>query len=192
VKEGDVMKLSLVVLTPGKQQGKVIPVLTSPFLIGRDPECHLRPASPIISARHCAVALDGNRASVRDLHSTNGTFVNGKRVQGEAELLQGDHLQVGPLAFSVRLEGSTPVNRPTPLPPIRASQGPAAVEDAVAKAWLEMPDAEVSPAGSTSPAVPPVSATTKKDQPAVGSATEAARVLLKQYYHHGSHRTGGR
>jgi pSer/pThr/pTyr-binding forkhead associated (FHA) protein len=186
------MKLGLVVLTPGKQEGRVIPILIAPFLIGRGPECHLRPASPAISLRHCAVALDCDRASVCDLHSTNGTFVNGQRIQGEVELHHGDRLQVGPLAFSLRLEGNTPVNRPTPLPPIRASQGPAAVEDAVARAWLEMPDEGVIPSTRTAPGGLPGSATTKKAQPASGSATEAARVLLEQYYHHGSHRMGGR
>ena len=39
------MKLSLVVLTAGKQEGKVLPIGLQQFLIGRDPQCHLRPAS---------------------------------------------------------------------------------------------------------------------------------------------------
>src|SRR4051794_14148341 len=38
---GRPMKLSLEVLTPGKGEGKIIPITLSQFLIGRDPQCHL-------------------------------------------------------------------------------------------------------------------------------------------------------
>jgi hypothetical protein len=47
-----------------------------------------------ISRRHCSLARVGGRALVRD-HSRYGTFVNGERVQGEAELGAGDRLRVG-------------------------------------------------------------------------------------------------
>src|SRR5689334_13828507 len=58
----DFMKLSLAVLTPGRWEGKVIPITLAKFLIGRDPDCHLRPASPAISKRHCALVVRGTRA----------------------------------------------------------------------------------------------------------------------------------
>jgi hypothetical protein len=45
------MKLSLIVLTPGKMEGKTIPIRLPQFLIGRDPQCHLRSASSLISKR---------------------------------------------------------------------------------------------------------------------------------------------
>ena len=47
------MKLSLLVLTPGKMEGKSIPITIPQFVIGRDPQCNLRPASALISKRHC-------------------------------------------------------------------------------------------------------------------------------------------
>lgn len=47
-----------------------------------------------ISRRHCTLAREGGRAIVRD-HSRYGTFVNGERVQGEAEVGAGDRLRVG-------------------------------------------------------------------------------------------------
>src|ERR1700694_3137453 len=100
------MRLSLVVLTPGKSQGKVVPVSRSEFVIGRDPQCHLRPASARISQRHCALLIRGDKAFVRDFGSTNGTFVNGRQIRGEMEVLHEDRLKVGPLEFTLRIEAS--------------------------------------------------------------------------------------
>src|SRR5438105_2566285 len=116
------MKLNLVVLTSGKMQGKVIPITLSQFLIGRDPQCQLRPASALISKRHCAVLVRNGRVYVRDFDSTNGTFVNEKPVKGEAELQDADQLKVGPLDFRVKIEASPPVDKPTPVPPTRAPE----------------------------------------------------------------------
>src|SRR2546422_533631 len=49
----------------------------------------------LVSRVHCRlIALPGGGLEVRDLASTNGTFVNGKRVQ-TAQLASGDRLQIG-------------------------------------------------------------------------------------------------
>src|SRR5215467_6865446 len=100
------MKLSLVVLTAGKQEGKILPIALSQFVIGRDPQCQLRPASALISKRHCALIQREGKAFVRDFDSTNGTFVNNEQVKGEIELHNGDQLKIGPLMFTVLLEAS--------------------------------------------------------------------------------------
>jgi len=115
------MKLSLVVMTEGKQRGKVLNITLAQFLIGRDPQCHLRPASPMISKRHCAIIQRDGKVFIRDFDSTNGTLVNDQPVKGEIELHHDDQLKVGPLLFAVRLEASAPVNRPTPAPPTKSS-----------------------------------------------------------------------
>jgi pSer/pThr/pTyr-binding forkhead associated (FHA) protein len=69
------MKLSLVV-AEGVHKGKAIPVPVAEFVIGRDPDCQLRPSSPAISKRHCAVHVRADKVFVHDLGSTNATFVN--------------------------------------------------------------------------------------------------------------------
>ncbi|MCI0456388.1 MAG: FHA domain-containing protein [Gemmataceae bacterium] len=111
------MKLSLVVLSEGKARGQAIPITLPQFLIGRDPQCQLRPASPLISKRHCAVLIKNGKAFVRDFGSTNGTFVNEEQVTGERQIQDEDTLKVGPLTFRVALETTPPVNKPTPPPP---------------------------------------------------------------------------
>jgi predicted component of type VI protein secretion system len=162
------MKLSLVVLTPGKMQGQILEIKLPQFLVGRDPQCHLRPASALISKRHCALLQRDGKAFVRDFDSTNGTSLNDQPVKGEVELHHDDQLKIGPLLFGVRIEATAPVNRPTPPPPTRAP-----VTKAVAK-----PDAPAKPAAK--PAAPTVStptpppATEPKPEPAGAAASTDA------------------
>jgi pSer/pThr/pTyr-binding forkhead associated (FHA) protein len=118
------MKLSLVVMTPGnKMEGKVLEIKLAQFVVGRDPQCHLRPASPLISKRHCALLQRDGKVFVRDFGSTNGTFVNEEPVKGEVEVRHEDKLKIGPLLFSVRIEQEAPAAKKslTPPPPTRPS-----------------------------------------------------------------------
>ena len=134
------MKLSLVVMAAGKQAGKELPIPLTQFVIGRDPQCHLRPASAMISKRHCALIQRDGKAFVRDFDSTNGTFVNDQPVKGEAELKNDDKLKVGPLLFAVRIGAGAPVNRATPKPPTKdltPKAAPAAAKAPAAKAPAE-------------------------------------------------------
>jgi pSer/pThr/pTyr-binding forkhead associated (FHA) protein len=133
------MKLSLMVLSEGKAMGQTIPVTLQQFLIGRDKECQLRPASQMISKRHCAILVKGGKAFVRDFGSTNGTFVNDEPVKGERQLANEDQLKVGPLLFRVVLEVTPPVNKPTPPPAPPKSAG-ATDDDDVAAMLLSLQD----------------------------------------------------
>jgi pSer/pThr/pTyr-binding forkhead associated (FHA) protein len=97
------MKLVLVV-TRRTAPSTEIPVRRFPFLIGRDPNCHLRPATPLVSARHCSIDCRDDHVLIRDLKSTNGTSLNGEMIQTEMELHNGDKLRVGPIKLLVQLE----------------------------------------------------------------------------------------
>ncbi len=135
------MKLSLVVLSEGKASGQAIPITLPQFVIGRDPQCQLRPASAVISKRHCALLTKGGKFFLRDFDSTNGTFVNDEPVKGERELKHDDQLKVGPLTFRVVIEGAVPVNKQTPPPkPAPAAAQAAGEDDDVAKMLLELAD----------------------------------------------------
>jgi len=60
----------------------------------------------LVSRLHCRLsALPGGQLEVRDLESTNGTFVNGRRVE-VAHLAPGDRLQVGRLELVATLDPS--------------------------------------------------------------------------------------
>ncbi len=70
-------------------------------VLGRGEGCEVRVDSSQASRRHAAVRAAGDEYRVRDLGSTNGTFVNGQRVEGERALRPGDRIDVGgvPVTF---------------------------------------------------------------------------------------------
>jgi pSer/pThr/pTyr-binding forkhead associated (FHA) protein len=96
------MQVKLVVVK-GRPMGKEIPLPSTVFVIGRDAKCHLRPHCELVSQQHCAIARQGGRVVVRDLHSSNGTFVNDQRIQGQIAVKHGDTLRVGTLAFGFQI-----------------------------------------------------------------------------------------
>ena len=63
--------------------------------IGRDEGSDLRVQDPEVSRRHAKVTVQDGNAWIDDLHSTNGTFVNGERVVERQSLVGGDRIQVG-------------------------------------------------------------------------------------------------
>jgi pSer/pThr/pTyr-binding forkhead associated (FHA) protein len=85
----------------GKPHGSTLEFPQGEFVVGRGPECHVRPNSELISRQHCLLRVSGHSVMVRDLGSTNGTLVNGKRLVDECALKTGDTLQLGPLVFEV-------------------------------------------------------------------------------------------
>jgi predicted component of type VI protein secretion system len=125
------MKLSLIV-AQGVHTGKVIPITSAEFVIGRDPQCQLRPASPAVSKQHCAIAVRDGKVFVRDCGSTNGTFINGDQVAGDREAKSGDRLRVGPLEFDLKIETIAPAAKPAPAP-ARPAVKPAAAKAVAAK-----------------------------------------------------------
>ena len=64
----------------------------------------MRCPSSSISAHHCELLVDERGVRIHDLHSETGTFVNGKPVEGEEMLDDGDRLCVGKLEFAVQIE----------------------------------------------------------------------------------------
>ena len=96
------MEMKLVVIG-GKQAGMEIPVRRPKFLVGRGDECQLRPQSHLVSRKHCAILVEEGSAAIEDFGSTNGTFVNGEKIQQRRELNNGDRIKIGMLELEVRL-----------------------------------------------------------------------------------------
>jgi pSer/pThr/pTyr-binding forkhead associated (FHA) protein len=103
------MKAKLIERGASPQQTREIPLNQDEFLIGRGADCDLRLRAPSISRHHCLIRLGPDEASVLDLGSSNGTYVNGQRVRSQATLHTGDELQVGTFHFVVELDDQGPV-----------------------------------------------------------------------------------
>ena len=83
------------IVISGRQMGQVFPVTTREARVGRADDADLCIRDASISRFHAAVYVDSeSRCRVRDLGSTNGTFVNGRRV-ADTELAAGDRVQLG-------------------------------------------------------------------------------------------------
>jgi pSer/pThr/pTyr-binding forkhead associated (FHA) protein len=177
------MKLSLVVQTAGPQQNKVLEIKMSQFIIGRDPECHLRPASSLISKRHCALIQRDGKVFLRDFDSTNGTFRNNEPVKGEVELQQDDQLKVGPLEFLVKLEETSASSTPVPAAKVTEDKTVALGDKTVAtRPAAKKPAAPAVPAkpvaakGKPATESQPTSAT--KSDAKAGAEDDIAAMLL--------------
>ncbi len=72
------------------------------LLVGSADICDIVIDAKGVSPQHCYLILRGENLKVIDLASTNGTFVNGKRIQ-QTELFSGDVLTIADLAFNVNL-----------------------------------------------------------------------------------------
>jgi pSer/pThr/pTyr-binding forkhead associated (FHA) protein len=81
-------------------EGSDIPLGSSPLVVGRHPGCDAWLRSRRVSRRHCCLVRAGGEVFVRDLGSTNGTWINGHRVN-EGRLRPGDELAVAGLRFRV-------------------------------------------------------------------------------------------
>ena len=70
-----------------------------PFTIGRNDDCDLQIESPKVSREHAVITRDLTGFTIRDLGSTNGTSVNGRRVD-QAELNDGDIVVIADIEFT--------------------------------------------------------------------------------------------
>jgi EAL domain-containing protein (putative c-di-GMP-specific phosphodiesterase class I) len=72
-----------------------------PFTLGRNESCNYQIMSSRVSREHCEIVKDGGVLRIRDLKSTNGTFVNGQRIE-EHKLSDGDLVVIADVHFSFR------------------------------------------------------------------------------------------
>lgn len=82
--------------------GQTFPLGEGTNLVSRESGAVVLGGQATVSRRHAEIVRTGAVAIVRDLGSTNGTFVNGARVSGEQSLRPGDSVQFG--AVSLRYE----------------------------------------------------------------------------------------
>lgn len=97
----------------GKHKGRRIRLTDAEMTIGRGETASIRIASAEVSRDHCRLISENGRVRVVDLKSRNGTFVDGRPVDGEKLLNPGGLLTVGPLTFLlVGKEEASPLRLP--------------------------------------------------------------------------------
>ena len=96
----------------GKYQGGEYPLGASPeVVVGRSNELDMVLAEDMVSRRHARILCEATDIVIEDLGSTNGTFVNGEKIQ-RAKLKEGDRVLIGTSILKVvRLDPAAPLPR---------------------------------------------------------------------------------
>jgi len=97
------VQVALIRVTP-KGESQRVPIERESTIIGRSDDCQIRVRSAGMSRKHCEVLIDGGSVSVRDLGSSNGTFVNQEQVDS-TRVTSGDLISFGGLVFVVEVDG---------------------------------------------------------------------------------------
>jgi predicted component of type VI protein secretion system len=194
------MRLMLAMVRPRNWEGKIISVGCSPFLIGREPGCHLRAESSSINARHCALLVRDDKVFLSELAGEAGTFVNDQQIHGELEVHNLDRVKVGRLRFTIQLQSDLvpPAGDDTlPSPDESApASSPESEEEAVARLLLAqeeegegaavsasagsdtLPAPQDTQHGNLNPSQP---ATSSPARPETRDTSSAARHLLARF-----------
>lgn len=142
--------MKLVVLA-GAKKGAAVPIKKGGFVIGRGKDCSLRAGSEAISRKHCELQQTDAGATVQDLGSRNGTYVNDEKIEGVRPLSHGDTLKIGPLEFRFECEAqlkqakAPKVNSVGEAVARTASMQQDLGEDDISEWLLGGPDASESP-----------------------------------------------
>jgi hypothetical protein len=86
--------LMMEIRRPGK--GPDLVAFLDGMVLGRSRECQIIFDDATVSKEHARLRVDGRRAFIEDLDSTNGTLVNGKAIDGPTPLRRGDRIALGP------------------------------------------------------------------------------------------------
>lgn len=88
------------IVQDGEEESRVR-LTQKPFFIGRSSKCHLTLQDSMISGKHLAVKINSeNRVVIKDLETTNGTYLNGNKIQ-ETFMYIEDFVQIGKVKISI-------------------------------------------------------------------------------------------
>jgi len=127
-------------------QRKDFPLEEGKVVVGRQEACDYRIPHNQISREHCEFEVTADEAILRDLESRNGTFVNNKRI-AEIRLRAGDHVVIGPVVFTVQIDG-----QPEEIQPVK-TKGQKMAEQGQGDQQVVDLEAEVTAQGGAHEAV---------------------------------------
>jgi serine phosphatase RsbU (regulator of sigma subunit) len=95
--------MAILVILQGPDVGRKFPLPPGVTVIGRQLDSPICLPPKAVSRQHAQIVCEGGVFFVEDLGSSNGTYLNGVRVEGRQPLTERDTLQIGPYLFALRL-----------------------------------------------------------------------------------------
>jgi predicted component of type VI protein secretion system len=137
------MDVRFVVIAPASVKRSV--TVRLPILVGRSDEARFRLRQDSVSRRHCEFFIEDDAVHVRDLGSTNGTFLDGAEIAADTATVvpPGAVVQVGGMAFRVDYEPAARGSTDDDTVPLAAVEEAEAAEAEAAEA-AEAEEAEES------------------------------------------------
>lgn len=114
-------------------------------IVGRKNDCDVRIPLSEVSRKHVELQVEGTTITAKDLGSANGTYVNNKKIS-QCSLSAGDHIIIGPVVFTVQIDGSPSEIRPVKTRVKRQSSSSSSVPAAASVGGSASPiDDELDP-----------------------------------------------
>ena len=136
------MDVRLVVFKVNGQR-KDFPIKEGIAVIGRGEECELRVPIGTVSRKHCELTVATPQINIKDLGSSNGTYVNNRRIT-QTDLKAGDRIAVGPVVFTLQIDGvPEEIQKVETNVPVEASDSQVEVEVAAGADEVAELDAEI-------------------------------------------------
>lgn len=92
---------TMAVIEGEKLKGKTFTV-TGELLIGRSSDCHVTLDEAYVSSKHARIFERDDKTMLEDLGSTNGTYLNRRRITAATELQRGDRIKIGRTVMEMR------------------------------------------------------------------------------------------
>lgn len=86
-------------------QTREVPLEQRAFSLGRSTDCHFRLPESAVSRHHAEIRVGEDEVTIKDLGSSNGTWVNRQKLTSQVELAAGDLVAIGSTVMVVRVDG---------------------------------------------------------------------------------------
>lgn len=120
---------SFLLVVAGESAGKLFPLNKPELVLGRSPSADIRINEKAVSHNHARLSMDNGACTVRDLGSTNGTFVNNELIAGPVRLRGGDAVGVGSTTFTYLAGSETTSDQTIQLRNQSQSPGPNFIDN---------------------------------------------------------------
>jgi len=100
-------KPACLLVVGGDLNGTIFDLEDGETSVGRNPDCTIPLEFQGVSRKHFKIVVHNDSAAISDTGSSNGTFVNNTKIEGEQELTKGDMVKLGSIALKYLPKGDT-------------------------------------------------------------------------------------